>query len=102
MLLVQLSSERCQVKALSLELLQHPHAIGFVVLEDDGQHSGGCEPRSHPGRSGEPVALVDVVKHVRAKDEIGLAGGLGLENSDGEYFGAWAGSPEFGIEGGGG
>src|SRR5437016_5638840 len=61
-------------------MVQHMHAIGIMVLDHQDQKAAGSQPRGQSFKSPHPFRCVDVVEHVRTKNQVAGRSDLGVQN----------------------
>jgi N-acetyltransferase len=86
---------RSQVDIPAKELTRQPNNVGVRISQEHHRRAISAKPRGQPFQCISPVALRDVVEHVRAKHEIGGRGDPRLADWRLHYFSLRAVPREF-------
>lgn len=69
-----------QVETMAEKMLQHGHAVGSAILENDDGEAGGRHPPDEPFEMGKPFVGWNVIQGVRTEYQVARGRGAGFQN----------------------
>lgn len=75
-----------QFKPVAKKVSHHVHAPALAMLQYHYGHAGWCHPRDETFKVQQPLVRRDVIKRMRAEDEVALRSRLSRQDRQAEHL----------------